>query len=83
LRKFVRRCPDWRISTSQRLLHHQRRPIHLRIDVGRDFIGQYIGNPDQARARIAVGDDLHAQGAILLGANRFDIVAVGSMRKAA
>src|SRR4051794_40287165 len=40
------------------LLHRQCRPVHLRVDVGRDLVGQDVDDPIQPAARIAIGEYL-------------------------
>src|ERR1700722_398193 len=44
---------------AQRFPHGQRRLVHLGINIGRDFVGQDVDDPDQARARFSVGDHLN------------------------
>jgi len=43
----------------QRLLHRKCCLIHLGVDIGCDFIGQDIDDPDQPGAPLAVGCYLH------------------------
>src|ERR1700722_16984341 len=48
-----------RAVAAQRFPHGQRHLVHLRINIGRDFVGQDVDDPDQPRARFSVGDPLN------------------------
>jgi O-antigen/teichoic acid export membrane protein len=47
------------------LLHRQRAQIHLAVDVRRDLIRQYVGDPHHAAAALAVGEDLDRRAVLL------------------
>jgi hypothetical protein len=46
-------------------LHRGAAEIHLRTDIGRDFVRQQIGDPDHPAARLAIGDDLDRRAVLL------------------